>query len=178
MVSGGSAGIWVVNSSSYSIPSLLFDQVGYDAQAAWSPDGMRIAVVSDWSAYDMVYDVYIVNADGTGFKPVTSKMFDQQDYFYPSWSPDASKLAVNVVERDEYGDYKASVGVMDDDGDNLVVIPSGAVPMTKTSWSADGTRIAYTSSIQESKNDVSWISTDGSQYGIIVTNGWHADWQH
>jgi hypothetical protein len=63
-------------------------------------------------------------------------------------------------------------------GNNLVVNPSGAVPMTKTSWSADGTRIAYTSPIQESEYDVSWVSTDGSQYGIIVTNGWHADWQH
>jgi len=37
--------------------------------------------------------------------------------------------------------------------------------------------IAYTS-LSGSRTDISWVSADGSASGIIVTNGWNADWQH
>ena len=44
---------------------------------------------------------------------------------------------------------------------------------TRTSWSPDGTRIAYT----ESKT-IKWVAANGSASGIIITNGWDADWKH
>jgi hypothetical protein len=171
--SGGSSNIWTVGSVD-GAPSLLFEKPGYDAQPSWSPDGHRIALVSDWMAYDFVYDIYIISADGTGFTPITAdNIFDHRDFLYPSWSPDATKLAINIIKADDY----AQIGVMNADGTNRIIVASQAVPWTKTSWSADGTRIVYTSQT-ESTFDVSWASADNSEHGTTVTNGWNADWQH
>ena len=43
---------------------LGFDR-GVNAHPAWSPDGSRIAFVSDWRAYDILYDLFVMNADGS-----------------------------------------------------------------------------------------------------------------
>jgi Tol biopolymer transport system component len=66
---------------------------------------------------------------------------------------------------------------MNPDGTGLTSIISNVAVGTDLSWSADGTRIAYTS-LSTSGKDVSWVSADGSGQGVIVTNGWNADWQH
>ncbi len=56
-------------------------------QPVWSPDGTRLAFVLP-TAY--ATDVYLVNADGTGFSNLTnSPSYD----FWPSWSTDGQKLA-------------------------------------------------------------------------------------
>jgi len=67
---------------------------------------------------------------------------------------------------------------MNADGSGLTVIKTGIVMAmgdeTKTSWSPDGTRLAYT----ENKT-IKWVAADGSgASGIIITNGWDADWKH
>ena len=67
---------------------------------------------------------------------------------------------------------------MNPDGSGLTaIITSGAAEYARTSWSADGTKIAYTS-LSGTRKDISWVSADGSTSGTIVTNGWNADWQH
>lgn len=71
--------------------------------------------------------------------------------------------------------YYTKIGVMNSDGSGFTVIISGAAVWTTTSWSADGTMIAYTS-LSGSRRDISWVSADGSASGTIVTNGWNADW--
>lgn len=158
-------------------PSLLFEAPGWDAHPSWSPDGTKIALVSDWAAYDFVWDIYIINADGTGFTALTGNIFDHFDYLYPSWSPNATKLAVAISETIGIDQYNTQIGIMNPDGSNLTVIASDAAAWMKTSWSGDGNRIVYTS-LSGSRKDVSWVSANGSAQGTIVTNGWNADWQH
>ncbi len=57
--------------------------VGHDPPA-WSPDGSRIAFVSD---RDGNAEVYVAGADGSGVTRLTE---DPADDFSPAWSPDGS----------------------------------------------------------------------------------------
>ena len=177
-LSNGSSNIWVTGASSGSTPILLFDEPGRDEHPAWSPDGTKIALASDWAAYDFVYDIYTINANGTGFTALTGiNIFDQFDYLYPSWSPSGTKLAMAISETIGTNQYNTQVGVINADGSGLTPIISGAAAWTKTSWSGDGSKIAYTS-LSGSRRDVSWVSANGAFGGTIVTDGWDANWQH
>jgi Tol biopolymer transport system component len=175
-LSNGSSNIWVIGATS-GPPLLLFEAPGYEDQPAWSPDGTKIAMVSDWMAYDFVYDIYTINADGTGFTALTGNISDNVDYLHPIWSPSGAKLAMAVSEMIGINQYNTQIGIMNFNGSGITVIRSGAAAWSRTSWSGDGTKIAYTS-LFGTRMDVSWVSADGSSWGTIVTNGWNADWKH
>jgi Tol biopolymer transport system component len=173
-LSTGSQNLWVVDITNDS-RKILFEAPGWDAHPAWSPDGSRIVLVSDWAAYDFVYDVYTIKADGSDFTPLTNNIFDRFDYIFPSWSPAGVKIATLIQEQTGIDQYVAQIGVMNATGGGVNPIISGAAPNTRTSWSADGARIVYTA-LSGSRRDVSWVYSDGSSSGTIVTNGWNADW--
>jgi Tol biopolymer transport system component len=173
-LSDGSANIWVVSPTSGS-PTLLLAKPGWDAQPAWSPDGARLAVVSDWFAYDIVYDIYLTSADGSGFTALTGNIFDHYDYFRPSWSPSGTKIAVAITQTVGVDQYVTNLGVMNDDGSALTPLISAAT-WARSSWSPDGQTIAFTSGAPGALN-VSWVKADGSSSGVIVSNGWNPDWQ-
>ena len=170
----GSMNIWIVDVMGGN-PALLFQAPGWDAQPAWSPDGTKIALVSDWMAYDFVYDIYTINSDGSGFTAFTGNIFDHVDYLNPSWSPDGTKLSMAISQTIGIDTYITQVGIMNNNGTGITMIRGDAAPWTRTSWSADGTRIAYTS-LSGSRRDVSWVSPNSSAWGTIVTNGWNAHW--
>lgn len=174
--------IWEVSIGG-GAPQLLFSTPGLDMQPAWSKDGTRLAIVSDWNAYDFVLDIFLINDDGSGFSAVTGNIFDQQDYLEPAWSPDGNRIAVGVTERLGAYAYNTSIGVMDGNGSNLTLLP-GTEGTSATgasvgwpSWSPDGTMLAYTD-CDDGRCDIRWIKADGSEYGDIVSNATHPDWQH
>jgi Tol biopolymer transport system component len=175
-LSNGSANLHVIDVTGGS-SSLLFSAPGYESQAAWSPNGTKIALVSDWFAYDIVYDIFTINANGTGFIALTGNIFDHVDYLHPSWSPNGTKLAVAISQTIGIDQYNTQVGIINTNAGGITALAANAAAFTTTSWSGDGTRIAYTSK-SGSGRDVSWVSADGSAQGTIVTNGWNADWQH
>ncbi|HEX6849615.1 MAG TPA: hypothetical protein VF144_21660 [Chitinophagaceae bacterium] len=161
-------GIYVVSAISGS-PLLLFAG-GFNP--AWSPDGTKIAM----GAYP---DISTINADGTGFTPLTSGINNgYYDFDYPSWSPNGAKLAVVINQNigDYYGTYISHLGVMNADGSGLTSLVLGNTG-ARTSWSGDGTIIVYSSQSGSGWN-VSWVAATGSASGTIITNGWDADWQH
>ena len=136
------------------------------SQPAWSPDGTKIAL----TVYN---EIYTMNSDGTGLTPLTVDINSGYDNFYsPSWSPNGAKLA--VVFSGGSSSNIPHVSVINSDGSGLTLLRPGG---GRTSWSADGTIILYTSALG-SMNNVSWVAADGSAGGTIVTNGWDADWQH
>jgi len=175
-LSNGSANLWVVSPDAGGpTPTLLFEAPGWDAQPAWSPDGARLALVSDWNAYDFVYDIFLINADGSGFTALTGNIFDFIDYFRPSWSPSGERLAVDIADRTVINDYVTTLGVMNSDGSGLTPLIA-AVTGTTNSWSPDGQRIAFTSDSGGGRN-ILWVQADGSAKGLIVKNGWNPSWR-
>ncbi len=59
-----------------------------NSEAAWSPDGGRIAFVSGKDDED----VHVVDADGSGRKRLTDDV-PGNDHWPPTWSPDSTRIA-------------------------------------------------------------------------------------
>ncbi len=99
-----------------------------DSAPAWSPDGRKIAFVSD---RDGTYDVYVMNADGSGQLALAARTVGGRGAYVgevaapddaPAWSSDGRKIAF-VSDRD--GSYE--VYVMNADG-------SGQRRLTQRGW--------------------------------------------
>lgn len=78
----------------------LTSGMAYDMQPRWSPDGKRIAYTSDRGGTE---NAWLMNADGTGARPVTQ----EADRFSnsPAWSPDGRWIVVRrrLTDRSSLG---------------------------------------------------------------------------
>lgn len=158
-----------------------FDR-GWNAQPAWSPDGTRIAFVSDWRAFDFLYDLYVMNADGSNVTAVLTGSFFSVDgltfYFQPAWSPDGRTIAVTVCPYAWDNCYpNSAVAVVNTDGSGLrTIAPAGG--FARPTWSPDGRTIAFASTAcRDCASSVHYATADGSRIGVIVTNAHSPAWR-
>ncbi|MFQ5536843.1 MAG: prolyl oligopeptidase family serine peptidase [Gemmatimonadota bacterium] len=109
-----------------------------------SPDGSRVVYVRRGS--DVMTDrsrtaLWIINADGSGHRPLTDGTFSVSS---PRWSPDGTRLAY-VSSKD--GSSQIFLRWMDTgqtaELTNVTESPQGL------SWSPDGTRLAFTMLVRE-----------------------------
>jgi len=129
----GKLDICVMNADGSDLVNLT-DAEGIDENAAWSPDGMRIAFRSSRSGGS---DIYLMNADGSGLIRLTDDPgFDGA----PIWSPDGTKIAFST-NRD--GDNE--IYVMNADGSGETNLTNHPATDVWPAWSPDGTRIAFQS---------------------------------
>ncbi|MDI3320962.1 TolB family protein [Pinibacter soli] len=145
--------LWVVEATGGS-PSLLFDGKGMNLNPAWSPDGTKITFARD-STVSENYDIYTIRPTGTGLTDISPviNLFDKEDYIIPSWSPNGSKLAMIIRQTTGLYQYTTQIGVTNADGSGVKAFPTAPMKLgTAISWSADGTKIAYTSMSGSTKN--------------------------
>ena len=102
-----------------------------DKDPDWSPDGTKIAFVSNRNV--RVYQIYVMDADGTNQIRLTDGPREKR---FPDWSPDGGKIAFTVRDAEPH------IAVMDADGNNRVRLEDHA---TEPSWSPDGGQIAFLS---------------------------------
>jgi Tol biopolymer transport system component len=88
---------------------------GLDTQEfAWSPDGSRIAFVSERTGYS---EIYVVNVDGSGLTQITH---DEACAVNPSWSADGQHiLFISNRDREQQNLCVGDVYMMDTDGNNV-----------------------------------------------------------
>ena len=150
--------IYVMNADGTNQTRLTND-AGPDDYPSWSPDGTRIAFLSNSNT------IKLMNADGTGetqlttCAPPTGNAWLESPLFYLSWSPDGTKIAF----QDHGYIFKINV-----DGSNRIQITDpfpyiGAEP----SWSPDGSQIAFTINIAANTNSfllysIYIVNSDGS----------------
>lgn len=161
---------------------VLLDFPGWDTQPAWSPDGQTITFTSDSLAYDFVYDLYAMNADGSNIRLLLQGpllLVDGPTYYFQSaWSPDGQSIGVVICAYavdDCYPD--SAIAVANPDGSGLRVIAQ-AGSFAGPTWSSDGRWIAYGSSrCRTCQSSVRFVHVDGGTEGLMVENGHSPAWR-
>lgn len=122
---------------------------GLDIQGVvWSPNGTQIAFTGDTGAS---FQVYVINADGTGLKKLTSL----NDAGNPAWSPDGSRIAF-----EGFNGASNQVYVINADGTGLKRLTSLNSANT-AAWSPDGTQITFTG-FDGASSQIYVINADGT----------------
>lgn len=128
----------------------------------WSPDGSRIAFLSamaldgsDALNGDEVYNIWVMNADGSGQIPLTQlTVAAVADYPHPHWSPDGTRIAFASSRaldpaRDAVNlNGVSNIWVMNADGTDqnpLTSLTATDVMNYEPQWAPDGNRIVYIS---------------------------------
>ena len=128
---------------------------------SWSPDGGKIAFVSNRDGNDEIYVM-----DAFGGNPINLTNHPSRDR-EPSWSPDGSKIAF-VSDRDGNNE----IYVMNADGSNTVPLSRGHSPW----WSSDGAQLVFI--FNDGTPELHVMDADGSNRVKIGSGsrGWDPMW--
>ncbi len=134
--------IHVMNSDGSNRTRLTEGQEGFLSAPSWSPDGSRIAFVSD---RDGSPDIWVMDSDGSNLMNLTRH--EAKDHS-PAWSPDGEWIAFASVRDSLYWELY----IMRSDGSDVQRLTwwEDASDLSP-SWSPDGTRLAFAS-----KRDGDW----------------------
>jgi acylaminoacyl-peptidase len=117
-----------------------------------SPDGSRVVYVRQFS--DVMTDrnytnLWMVNADGSGHRPLTTGDFSDAS---PRWSPDGSRLAF-VSDRD--GSAQIWVRYMDSGQMSRITnVQNGPAGLA---WSPDGSHLSFTTLVKDAPLQVAQL---------------------
>jgi len=124
--------IFVMQSDSEgAVVNLTHSPGAHDRDAAWSPDGGRIAYFSDVSGDE---EIWIVPASGDSPRQVTKNSHTR--YYRPVWSPDGARVAVLDREGTLFSIDMTS-------GERKQVGSTKAWYLRQYEWSPDGRYLAY-----------------------------------
>ncbi len=133
-----------------------------DSSPAWSPDGSRIAFVSDRGTGTP--QVFVMNADGSGVRQITSRGRWNDA---PAWSPDGQRLAfVSRVEG------KFDIFVCDAMGtpNSYRRLTMGQGDNENPTWAPDNRHLAFSSN-RSGTWQIYLMLDDGTDQRQITTKG-------
>ncbi len=122
-----------------------------DLVPAWSPDGTRIAFMSNRDGHvrkdgvRTTFEIYVMDANGGNQQNLTNHPAGDSS---PSWSPDGKRIVFSS-DRDRlldiHGFPTSEIYVMDADGENPQNLTNNRADDWSPSWSPDGKRIVFMS---------------------------------
>lgn len=118
------------------VPRRLTNDAFLDVDAAWSPDGNRLAYVSDRRGTGTT-DLYVRDMRSGLEKRVTSTV---EDFSLPAWSPDGRSIAVYMMDSNDWHD--ARLYLVDVETGQMTAVQDKLFLPSPPSWSADGRTIA------------------------------------
>jgi Tol biopolymer transport system component len=131
----------------------------YDDFPVWSPDGTKIAFISNRNS-DFV--LYTMNADGSNVQLVTDRVPNPAA---PAWSPDGTKIALSGGTPIVLPPARpvVDISVVNIDGSNLVKLTNDSQANGSPTWSPDGNQIAFISNRDPDSRFKIWVmNADGS----------------
>lgn len=144
-----------------------------DLNPIWSPDGKRIAFQSNrnspltvscnGASDDCMYELFIVNPDGSGLKRITKGWT-----FYSTWSPDGKQIAFLGAFKSDLSPYPNDpflydIFVVNSDGSNVQNLTKSPGFYSEPIWSPDGKKIAFHSGEMATHPDsINIINSDGT----------------
>jgi TolB protein len=142
-------------------PALYSD----DYAPAWSPDGSQIAFHAlREGAFDAGYDIYVMNADGTGQTRLTTGSDSEYD---PAWSPDGTKIAFTRC----CPGGSAEIYVMNANGTGQTDLTNDPAWDRDAAWSPDSTKIAFDTNRDDPDSDELYVmNADGSGQQDLSNN--------
>jgi Tol biopolymer transport system component/polyisoprenoid-binding protein YceI len=171
LMSARNAEIYVVDLEALApgaAPARLTNNQTGDYSPAWSPDGSKIAFVSE---RDRNADIYVMNADGSAPTRLTRNAWRDTR---PVWSPDGARIAFVS------GDERTDIYVINADGLGQVQLTDSFASDQDPAWSPDGARIAFVSG--DMNTEIHVINADGSENrrltgasGLDVSPAWSPD---
>ena len=159
----GERAVIVARGDVFSVPiekgptrNLTNSSNAHDKWGRWSPDGAKIAFISDLDGED---EVYLINQDGSG-KPEQLTHGLQAMLYAPEWAPDGKRIA--------FSDKDAKLYVLTLDDKKVVQVaqdPRGF--LNDYNWSADGGHLAFTmGNANDFRSVYVWSVGDGQLHRV------------
>ena len=165
--------IFIVNPavSGYSETNLT-NHPDDDTQPAWSPDGQKIAFISNRDLYplDQYPDLWIMNGDGSGLLKLTP---DASGVSRVEWFPDGSRILFYA----SCGDSHPLCGwftVSPEGGDITPFAACAATPASQclgsqVTWSPYGEPLAYATYTDTGIPTIHTVNPDGTGHGVLLS---------
>ncbi|MGH2695023.1 MAG: TolB family protein, partial [Actinomycetota bacterium] len=110
-----------------------------NAHPAWSPDGEKIAFISD---RDGDPEIFVMNSDGSEETQLTQNDIVDE---LPEWSSDGSRIVFSTVIPGPpgQGDAGSAIAVMNADGGELTMLTDGSRFDTTPTWSPTEDKVLF-----------------------------------
>ena len=140
-----------------------------DSSPSWSPDGARIAFVSNRNGGNR--QIYVMDSNGKNVKLLTNGSLGTN----PAWSPDGQTIAYNWDVEGHSG-----IILIAPDGSNRRILV-GDIPVldSEPAWSPDSQRIAFVSWREDWTGDIGVMNADGTNQKRLThteVNERHPTW--
>ena len=167
--------LYLYDLATHKLEKLTTDPAFDEGRAVWSPDGRRIAYVSNHDAdpdRTTNTDVFVVDAKaGSTARKLTT--FDGPDAGKLAWSPDSTQIAYlqgSEPKYEEYNQFKLAV-VGADGGEPRVLTTKLDRAVSQPEWSADGKSIVVLVEDDRLQYPASVNVADGTVRRLVKTPG-------
>lgn len=132
---------------------------------AWSPDGRRIAYISQEGGKTSTAELYVIGTGGRGERRLTH---DAAWEYGASWSPDGRRIAYGSEQGGKW-----HVWIMNADGSGARIL-AGTEQGNAPDWSPNGRTIAFTSD-RTGNDNIYLVGDSGGTARRLTTGPCHSD---